>query len=88
MIVAELGEVSRDMAGLYDFEIEMPDCIPEGSELVYISNSDEPSSDDEIAEFFDEEGNEISKVPESRKISVSIWLNPERIYRPVIAVKR
>ena len=88
MIAAELGEISCDMAEIYDFEVEIPDCQLEGSELVYIANSDSPSEDDSIAEFFDGEGNEISEVPESRKIIVSVWLNPERIYRPVIAVKR
>ena len=88
IVAAELGMISCDVPGMYDFEIELPDCKLEGLKLVYISNSDEPSSDDEIAEFFDEEGNEISKVPESRKIIVSVWLNPQRIYEPVIAVKR
>ncbi len=87
VIVAELGEISCDMAGIYDFEIEIPDCQLEGSELVYIANSDSPSEDDEIAEFYDDEWNEISEIPESRKITVSIWLNPGRIYMPVIAVK-
>ena len=88
MIAAELGEISCDMAGMYDIPAEISGDVPVGSELVYIANSDEPSSDDDIAEFFDDEGNEISIVPESRKIIVSIWLHPERTYNPVIAVKR
>ncbi len=88
MIAAVLGEVSCDMAGMYDIPAEISGDVPIGAELVYISNSDMPSSDDNIAEFFDEEGNEISRVPESRKIILSVWLEPERIYKPVIAVKR
>ena len=88
MIAAELGEISCDVQGMYDVAAEISGDIPIGAELVYIANSDEPSSDDDIAEFFDDEGNEISIVPESRKIIVSIWLHPERTYNPVIAVKR
>lgn len=87
IIVAKLGEVSRDVSGMYDFEIEVPDYIAEGSELIYIANSDKPSEDDDIAEFYDDTGAEISAVPENRRITVSIWLNPETVYYPVIAVK-
>jgi len=88
LIVAELGVISSDEEGMHEFGVALPDSIPEGLELVYIANSDEPSEDDEIAEFYDDEGNEISKVPESRKITVSIWLNPERVYNPAIGIKR
>ena len=88
VIVAELGVISSDVEGLHEFGIALPDYVPEGSELVYIANSDSPSDDDEIAEFYDDEGNEISGVPESRKITISIWLNPERIYNPAIGIKR
>ncbi|MBR0278616.1 MAG: hypothetical protein IJQ75_01375, partial [Synergistaceae bacterium] len=87
VIVAELGTVSRDEAGMYDFDVTLSDDVPEGAELSYIANSEKPSDDDEIAEFFDSTGNEITAVPEKRKISVSIWLNPDTIYHPVIAVK-
>ncbi|MBR0169182.1 MAG: hypothetical protein IJQ08_10960, partial [Synergistaceae bacterium] len=87
IIVAVLGEVSRDVSGMYDFSVELPDYIVEGSELVYLANSDKPSEDDDIAEFYDDTGAEISAVPENRRITVSIWLNPETVYYPVIAVK-
>ncbi|MBQ3396591.1 MAG: hypothetical protein IJG55_09780, partial [Synergistaceae bacterium] len=83
----ELGEVSCDLPGMYDFNVELPDHIAEGSELVYTANSDSPSEDDDIAEFYDDAGNEISVVPENRRITISIWLNPETIYNPVISVK-
>ena len=84
--VFPLGEVSCDEAGMYDFALELPEYVREGAELVYVANSESPSDDDEIAEFFDENGNEISAVPESRKITVSIWLNEGIIYKPVIIV--
>lgn len=87
MIVAELGEISCDMAGMYEFEIQLPDYAPKGSELVYIANSDRPSEDDDIAEFYDEAGVEVSAVPENRRIIISIWLNTETVYNPVVAVK-
>ncbi|MBR0167714.1 MAG: hypothetical protein IJQ08_03485, partial [Synergistaceae bacterium] len=85
--VAELGTVSRDEAGMYDFDVTLSDDVPEGAELMYVANSDTPSDDDEIAEFFDSTGNEITAIPKDRKISVSIWLNPHTIYHPAIAVK-
>ncbi|MBQ6002727.1 MAG: hypothetical protein IJL18_07750, partial [Synergistaceae bacterium] len=87
VIVAELGTVSRDEAGMYDFDVTLSDDVPAGAELMYIANSDLPSDDDEIAEFFDSTGNEITAVPKDRKISISIWLNPNTIYHPAIAVK-
>ena len=87
VVAAELGEVSCDLPGMYDFNVELPDYIAEGSELVYVANSDRPSEDDDIAEFYDDAGNEISAVPENRRITISIWLNPETIYNPVISVK-
>ena len=75
MIVAELGEISCDMAGMYEFEIKLPDYVREGSKLVYLANSDKPSEDDDIAEFYDEAGAEISTVSEKRRIIISIWLS-------------
>ena len=47
----------------------------------------EASTDDEIAEFFDEAGADIETVPASRKIVVSPWLEAEVTYAPVIVVK-
>ncbi|MBQ7168618.1 MAG: hypothetical protein IJR63_01785, partial [Synergistaceae bacterium] len=86
VIVGELGAVSCDEAGLYEFGITLSDDAYEGSELIYIANSDSPSEDDDIADFYDETGEEISAVPEDRRITISIWLNPETVYSPVIAV--
>ena len=88
IVVAELGEISRDVAGMYDFEVELPDSVSAGSELIYIANSERPSDDDEIAEFFDDTGKEITAVPESRKITLSVWLNEGVVYSPAIAVKK
>ena len=88
VIVAELGMISSDAEGLHEFGVALPDYVPEGSELVYIANSDEFSEDDEIAEFYDDEGEEITAVPESRKITIAVWLKPGRIYNPAIGIKR
>ncbi|MBQ9390007.1 MAG: hypothetical protein IJU07_07540, partial [Synergistaceae bacterium] len=87
VIVAELGEISRDVEGLYDFSVVLSDDAVAGAELVYIANSSEPSGDDEIAEFFDETGKETSEVPESRHITISIWLRKNVIYNPAVAVR-
>ena len=73
---------------MHDFGVELGGNIPKGAELIYAANSDEPSDDDEIAEFYDDAGEEITAVPESRKITISIWLNPGRIYNPEIRIKR
>ena len=57
-----------------------------GAELIWLADSSLPCDDDEIAEFSDFEGKEIFAVPEDRKISVSVWLNPDRIYYLKIAI--
>ena len=88
IIAAVLPEVSVDVSGMYDFSAELSPDIEEGKELVWLAGSSEKSEDDAIAEFWDEEGQEISAVPPSRRVSVSAWLNEGVIYRPVIAVKK
>ena len=88
VIAAVLPEISVDVSGMYDFSAEISPDIKEGAELVWLSGSSEKSNDDDIAEFFDESGREITCVPESRKVGVSAWLNAGKVYRPVIAVKQ
>ena len=77
--------ISVDKAGLYDFDVELDEETPEGWTLVWIANSDKPSDDDEIADFFDCEGAPIEVVPHDKKISVSVWFNPNCVYEPAIA---
>lgn len=86
-IVADLGTVSVDEAGLYDFTVTLSDDVPAGKELLYLAGSYEPSEDDAIAEFVDDTGKEISAVPESRKVTVSVWLKKGIIYTPSLAVR-
>ena len=88
MVAAKLPIVSTDKEGLYDFNVELNKDVPEGAELIYMANSSQPSDDDEIVEFYDEDGAEISTVPASRKIIIAIWLTPERVYSPIILIKR
>ncbi|MBQ3458642.1 MAG: putative Ig domain-containing protein, partial [Synergistaceae bacterium] len=80
--------ISVDKAGLYDFDVEFDKDTPEGWTLVWLANSSEPSDDDEIADFFNSEGTPIEVVPGDKKITVSVWLNPNRKYEPAIAVKK
>ena len=87
-VVAVLPEISVDVSGMYDFDVILSDNAPEGAGLLYLANSDKPSSDDEIVEFFDDTGAETSVVPESRNITVSVWLNERVTYSPQIAVKK
>ena len=86
IIVAELGTVSVDEAGMYDFSVTLSDDVMTGKVLVWLANSSEPCDDDSIAEFYDADGEETSHVPYDRIITVSAWLNPDRIYTPSIAI--
>ena len=88
VIAAELGEVSADVSRIYDFEAELSESTPVGAKMYWLANSEKPSDDDAIAEFSGEDGQDIETVPESRRVSVSAWLNAGMIYRPVIAVKK
>ena len=88
VIAAELGEVSADVSGMYEFDVELNESAQAGAKMYWAANSEKPSEDDAIAEFFSEDGQEIEAVPESKKVSVSVWLNAGVIYRPVIAVKQ
>ncbi|MBR0034508.1 MAG: putative Ig domain-containing protein, partial [Synergistaceae bacterium] len=88
IVVAELPEVSADISGMYDFSVELDENAQAGEKLYWLANSEAPSADDDIAEFFDEDGLEIDSVPENRKVNISVWLNAGTTYKPVIAVKR
>ena len=87
VVIAELGTVSVDEAGMYSFEVSLSDDVPVGAELVWLANSSEPCDDDMIAEFSDVDGEEICAVNDERRISVSAWLNPNRVYSPAIAIR-
>jgi len=78
---------SVKLPGMYDFETELSDDVQTGEEMIYIANSSEPSDDDEIAEFYDDTGMEVTKVPQSKKIILSVWLREGIIYAPVVVVK-
>ncbi len=89
-VVFVLPEISVDVSGMYDFDAELSNDVPVGAKLIWLANPEDgkSSSDDEIAEFYDGgTGEEISDVPEKRKITVSAWLNKGVIYSPAIAVK-
>ncbi|MBQ7545040.1 MAG: putative Ig domain-containing protein [Synergistaceae bacterium] len=88
VIVAELGAISVDVAGMYDFDAELSGDAEIGAKMYWLARSSEPSEDDEIAEFSDEAGQETATVPESRKVKVSVWLMEGVTYEPAIAVSR
>ena len=87
-IAAVLPQISVDVSGLYDLEVNINENVNINSELIYLAfpKTSEPSEDDEIAEFYDEDGEEISTVPDNHKIILSAWFNKGIIYEPVIAV--
>ena len=89
-IAAVLPEVKTLESGQYDFDVELYDEIESGAELIWLAfpKDSEPSDDDEISEFYDgETGEEITTVPASHLITVSVWLNEGITYAPIIAVK-
>ena len=88
VVVAVLPEVSVDVSGMYDFSVALSDDARAGEELVYLAGSSDPSEDDNIAEFSDESGHETAEVPESREVTLSVWLRGGVTYKPSIAVKR
>ena len=60
-----------------------------GEKLIWFAcpYDSENSTDDEIADFYDETGKEIFAVPESHLITVSPWLREGVIYEPLILVE-
>ncbi|MBQ7154130.1 MAG: putative Ig domain-containing protein [Synergistaceae bacterium] len=88
-VIAVLPEIRADSDGMYDFDVELIEDAEVGRSMVWLAfpQDAEASEDDGIAEFFDENGAEISAVPSSRKVKVSVWLREGVTYAPVIAVK-
>lgn len=88
-VAAVLPEIKATVSGMYDLEITLDETVDAGKELLWFAfpKNAEETDDDEIAEFYDDEGEEINEVPESRKITVSVWLNEGVIYEPVIGVR-
>ncbi len=89
VIAAVLPEITVSESAMYDIDVELDENAETGAKLFWFAfpKDSETTSDDEIAEFYDESGAEIESVPESRKIRVSVWLTEGVTYEPVIAVK-
>ena len=88
-VAAVLPEVTVSESGLHDFDVTLSDEAETGAVLYWFAfpKDSQGSDDDEIAEFYDNAGTEIERVPEERDITVSVWLNEGVTYAPVIAVK-
>ena len=73
---------------MYDLEVDINKNIETEKKLFYFAfpKNSAPSEDDEIIEFYNADGEEISTVPENHKIIISAWFNKKIIYEPVIAV--
>ncbi len=89
MIAAILPEVTVNEYGLYVFEgVSLDSKVPEGWNLTWHSypkdnlNSSEADEND-TAEFFDDEGDTLSEVPENHNVNVSVGLDTG-IYYPLI----
>lgn len=89
VIVKVLPEMKVSVSDMYEFDVELDEAAESGAKLFWFAfpKDNESTSDDEIAEFYDESGAEITSVPESHKITVSVWLTEGVTYEPVIAVK-
>ena len=90
IIAAVLPEISADVSGMYDFSVTLSDDAETGAVLGWFAfpQDSEGSDDDAIAEFYSMDGTETDRVPEDRRITVSVWLNEGITYAPVIAVKQ
>lgn len=86
-IAAVLPEIKASVSGLYDLETELDAEAGKAMYWFAFPVNAKPSDDDEIAEFYDDTGAEISGVPENHKVVISVWLNEGVTYAPVIAVK-
>ncbi len=88
-VAAVLPEITVTESDMYDFEVDLEPEIEAGKELAWFAfvKNREKNSDDEIAEFFDTDGREITKTTTEHKIIISVWLNAGDTYEPVIAVK-
>ena len=86
--IATLPAISVDVEGMYEFNVEIDEEFATGKKLYWFANPKEKDStdDDEIAEFYDVDGQEIETIPEAHVIKVSAWLNPGGYYEPVIAI--
>lgn len=90
IVAAVLPEISCSESGTYDIGAVLYENVPAGASLVWFAfpKDEKPSDDEDAVMFLDDTGKEITAVPDNRKITVSVWLNKDRIYEPVIAVKR
>ena len=90
IIAAVLPEIHVNKSGLYELEIELDENAQTNAKLFWLAcpQNNNPSEDDEIAEFYNESGQEIFTVPENKLIIVSAWLNKDIIYAPVILVSK
>ena len=83
MIAAVLPETFAKESGNYEFGVSVDKAVPEGSLLKLFMF---PSEDtEEIYTLTNDEGEEINSVPESYKLTVSMWLDAGITYRPVLA---
>ena len=85
VIAAMLGEIEVDEEGMYEFEVALSDDVPDG--LLVWRESLDAEDDTENAIFLDEDGEVIQSVPDSGIVTVSVWLEPGKVYEHVIMVK-
>ena len=96
IIAAILPEITVNVSGVYDFnDIELAENVTTGALLVWnpfardsqveVSAADVDSTSS--VQFFDEDGNEISTVPENHIVSVSAYLEGGKTYAPVLSAE-
>ena len=88
-VIAVLPEISANVEGQQDFDVELDEDAPEGEKMVYIPfpKDVEETEDDLIVDFYDETGSPIEEVPAEKDIVAAPWLRADVVYQPVIAVK-
>ncbi len=88
-IAAVLPELTVSESNMYDIEVDIAPEIEAGKKLLWFAfpQNREKTDDDDIVEFYDADGSEITATPEGHKILISVWLNSGDVYAPVVAVK-
>ena len=89
VIAAILPEISATADGQYGFEVDLAENVKPGAKLYWFAFPKDAaaSDDDNIIDFFDEDGADTEVVPEDHIVIVYPWLRAGVTYGPVIAVK-
>ena len=87
-VIAVLPELTAETDGQTDIPVELDEDAPKGAKLVYLPFAqDGGSEDDDIVDFYGEDGAPIEEVPAGKAITIAPWLRAGVTYQPIIAAE-